>query len=223
MIRKLFQSVLCMILSPLLAAQQAAQPLQPQSSVPTASSTTAVRPQALPDAPAPRDPAWDRLKNLAIGAPIVVRDVDDVSVRCLFAGMTDAYLFCNPAGNPSGVGYRFDRDRVLSVDFDRPGRNNAQFAASERNYHPGWIASILAGGLIVGVCATRTTDTGTAAKAGLVGAVVVGIIGVPLAFLPHPQDANSAPRPQPFFGLRFPLVALHPRLPARTAGAGRGL
>jgi hypothetical protein len=178
-------------------------------------------PQALPDAPSPAapDPAWNRLKNVAIGTPLLVGDVDNVSVHCLFAGVTDAHLFCNPAGNPLGVGYRFDRDRVLSVDFDRPGQTGAQFAAPQRNYHPAWIASILAGGLIVGICATRTMNDGDSARAGGIGALVVAVVGAPLAFLPHSDSAGFGLRPQPFAGPRIPIIAFPPHRLSRSAGA----
>ena len=79
--------------------------------------------QALPDNPAPaplRDPAWDRLQSLVNGQPIVVDNTNGPPVHCLFAGVTEAYLFCNPPGNPAGVGFRFDHADVLGVDLDLP-------------------------------------------------------------------------------------------------------
>jgi uncharacterized membrane protein YeaQ/YmgE (transglycosylase-associated protein family) len=168
----------------------------------------AARAQALPDNPAPApNPAWDRVQNLTNGTPVVVRNDNAPPVHCLFAGATDSYLFCDPPGNPPGVGFRFDRASIVSVDLDLPMQNGAQFAAPQRNYHPVWIASILAGGLIVGICATRTTDDGTAAKAGAIGALVVGVIGAPLAFLPHPQFAAGAP--PPLYGARIPFPHAH--------------
>ena len=160
-----------------------------------AGSSSLVLAQNVPDNPSPApfpDPAWSRLQSLVNGQPIVVTDIQGRSVRCLFAGVTDAYLFCNPLGNPPGAGYRFDHADVLSVDRDLP---KPQWAAAphERNYHPAWISSMIAGGFIVGLCATRSTDAGTAAKAGLIGAGIVGVIGAPLAFMPHAQPAFRGP------------------------------
>jgi hypothetical protein len=148
--------------------------------------------QSLPNAPAPApppDPAWERLRGFAPGVPVVVFADNRPPVHCLFQGATETYLDCRPAGDPPGVGYRFDRASVASVDLDFPAENGAQFQRPPRNYHPVWIASMLAGGLLVGLAATHTTDDGNAAKAGAVGALVVGLIGAPLAFLPHPQEA----------------------------------
>jgi hypothetical protein len=167
--------------------------------------------QSLPDNPAPAplpDPAWSRLQNLVNGQPIVVTDIQGRSVRCLFAGVTDAYLFCDPPGNPPGARYRFDHADVLAVDRDLP---TPQWTAAprERNYHPAWISSMIAGGVIVGLCATRSTDAGTAAKAGLIGAGIVGVIGAPLAFMPHAQLAFGGPMyPQYGVGIRLKSTRL---------------
>jgi hypothetical protein len=170
--------------------------LLPAAARPQTSPTApAPQPQALPDAPSPAplpDPTWDRLKNLTNGEPIVVRNDNGPPVHCLFAGATDAYLFCSPPGNPPGVGYRFDRASVISVDFDLPAQNVARFDRPHPNYHPAWIASILAGGL------------------------VVGIVGAPLAFLPQPWDTGFANRPRNLASVqtsRFaPYAHLHLRL-----------
>ena len=72
--------------------------------------------QVLPDNPTPiPDPAWGRLQTLVYGQPIVVDNTNGPPVHCLFAGVTDAYLFCNPPGNPPGAGFRIDHANVLSV------------------------------------------------------------------------------------------------------------
>jgi hypothetical protein len=163
--------------------------------------------QSLPDSPTPvpaPDPAWVRVQSLVEGQPVVIRNDNEAPVHCLFAGATDAYLFCDPPGNPPGVGFRFDRASVISVDLDRPTQFGPHFNASQRNYHPAWIASMLAGGLIVGICATRTTDAGTSAEAGLIAAGVVGLIGAPLAFLPHSAFTGAGPA-YPQFGVAIPL------------------
>jgi hypothetical protein len=107
--------------------------------------------------------------------------------------VTESYLFCNPPANPEGVGFRFDRIDVLSVDFDRTGASLPQARRPERNYHPAWISSMIAGGLIVGIIASQNTNAGKAAQDGLIGAAAVGLIGAPLAFLPHPDDPPPYP------------------------------
>ena len=165
------------------------------------------RAQNLPDAPAPApDPAWVRLQTLANSQPIVITTTDSRSVHCLFAGISDDYLFCNPAGNPPGVGYRFDRAQVASVDLDRPGAPISQAHRPERNYHPAWIASMIAGGIVVGLCASQGTDAAKATQDGFIGAAIVGLIGAPLAFLPHPQPAVVGPVYPPYmFGARLRL------------------
>jgi hypothetical protein len=142
--------------------------------------------QILPDAPAtPPDPSWNRLRTLAIGQPLMITTTDNRSVHCLFGSVTESYLFCNPPGNPEGVGFRFDRIDVLSVDFDRTGTSLPQAHRTERNDHPAWISSMIAGGLVVGIIASQNTDARKAAQDGLIGA--------PLAFLPHPDDPPPHP------------------------------
>jgi hypothetical protein len=172
------------------------------------------RPQALPDAPSPApplDPMWDRVKDLANGAAIVVRNDNGPPVHCLFAGATDAYLFCNPSTNPPGVGFRFDRAAIVSVDLDRPAPYSARFDRPQPNYHPAYLACIIGGGLIVGIVSTRTMDAGDAASTGVIGALVVAAIGAPLAFLPHVFDAGFANQPRGFGRMHSSLVGFHPR------------
>jgi hypothetical protein len=171
--------------------------------------------QALPDNPAPApmpDPAWNRLQNLAYRQPIVVDNTNGPPVHCLFAGLTDAYLFCNPLGNPRGVGFRFNHADVLGVDLDLLRQTPVQVIRPERNYHPAWISSMIAGGFIVGLIASRSTDAGRATEDGLIGAGVVGIIGAPLAFLPHSQIAPPGSAYPPYvFGAQLKLL-FHPHI-----------
>ena len=171
--------------------------------------------QALPDNPTPApnsDPAWERLRSLAPNEAIVVRNDNGPPVHCLFSSATDAYLFCDPPGNSPGVGFRFDRAAIVSVDLDLPAQTGAQFTAPERSYHPVWISSIIAGGLIVGLIATRTTDAGGAAQAAAIGALVVAGIGAPLAFLPRPAALAGSGPLYPQYGIGIPLRLRRPHL-----------
>ncbi len=152
--------------------------------------------QSQPDTPTPAplsDPAWSRLQSHVNGQPIVVDNTNGPPVHCLFAGVTEAYLFCNPPGNPAGVGFRFDHADVLGVDLDQPHQTQMQASRPERNYHPAWISSMIAGGMIVGLIASQNTDAGRAAEDGIIGAGVVGLIGAPFAFLPHPLFVPGGP------------------------------
>ncbi|HTB97782.1 MAG TPA: hypothetical protein VK716_12295 [Terracidiphilus sp.] len=168
--------------------------------------------QAVPDNPAPAppaDPAWSLLQTLPVGTPIVVSNTNGPPVHCAFVGATDIYLDCNPASQTAGVGYRFDRASVVGVDREEWHQSSAPTRKPERNYHPAWLSCMIAGGLIVGITATRTTDAGHAAGAGLLGAVVVGAIGAPLAFLPHAYAGYGPPAP--------PMVAIGIPLPLSAA------
>ena len=137
-------------------------------------------------------------------------------VHCLFAGVSEAYLYCNPPGNPQGVGFRFDQAQVLGVDLDPPSTPAAMQRPPQRNYHPAWISSMIAGGIIVGLVASKTSDAGKAAQDGLIGAGAVGLIGAPLAFLPHPPYEPPMPfYPSHGINLRFsgPMHGRSPRFP----------
>ena len=156
--------------------------------------------QILPDAPVVLpDPAWNRLYSLPIGQSIVITTTDNRLTHCLFGSVTETYLFCNPPGNPAGVGFRFNRAEIASVDYDRPDATLAQTRKPERNYHPAWISSMIAGGLIVGIIASQNTDASHAARDGLIGAVAVGAIGAPFVFLPGPF--SSPPYGGPIYGM----------------------
>jgi hypothetical protein len=182
--------------------------------VPAALLPAVARSQILPDAPSPAlpsDPMWDRVKDLSNGAAIVVRNDNGPPVHCLFAGATDAYLFCNPSTNPPGVGFRFDRAAIVSVDLDRPAPYSARFDRPKPNYHPVYLSSIIAGGLFVGICATGSADNKTAAEEGLIGALVVAAIGAPIVFLSQLQDRGSPYQPSGFARVHSPFSGFHPR------------
>ncbi|HWG20160.1 MAG TPA: hypothetical protein VG225_06485 [Terracidiphilus sp.] len=165
------------VLSPLAAVCQSQQggglPDEPAPQATT--SPTTQQPAANgPARPAPPDGDWRKIQRLTHGEPIVVNSTLGPALQCRFAGATDAALFCDAPGSPDGSGYRFERATVISVESERP----------ERNTHPAWLASMIAGGMVVGFVASGNTDAGTAAKAGAIGALVVGAIGAPLAFMP---------------------------------------
>jgi hypothetical protein len=167
------------------------------------SSTT----QALPDAPAAiqanarsaqstplPDLEWSRIQQFASGQPIVVYSTYGPPLHCLFAGATTDSLFCDPPHSAPGTGFRFDRTSVVNVTKSH----------EPRNWHPALLSSMIAGGIVVGLIAAQNTDAGSAAGAGLAGAGIVGLIGAPLAFLPHPQTAFAGPG-YPQYGVGIPL------------------
>jgi hypothetical protein len=187
------------VLSPLAAACQ----WLPDSPEPVA-QTSASQSTQQPNAPlAPQAPlgAWRKIQRLPHGESIVVNSTLGPALECRFAGATDAYLFCDAPGSPDGSGYPFERVNVISVEEMRP----------ERNTHPAWLASIIAGGTIVGFIATRSTDAGHAAEAGAIGALVTAGVGAPLAFMP--SDPGGVRVVYPMHGFR-----LHGRRPVGPRG-----
>jgi uncharacterized membrane protein YeaQ/YmgE (transglycosylase-associated protein family) len=165
--------------------------------------------QALPNNPAPaqaHDPIWSRIQNLKPGTPIVVSDTSGPPVRCLFTRATEAYLDCNPSGNPPDTGFRFNRIDVISVELDRPGQNALQGKRATHNYHPGWIASMVVGGTLMGVGFAQQISAGRAAEGGAISAVIIGAIGAPFAF----SDHNFMPARSQFgIGIPFRLRFTH--------------
>jgi hypothetical protein len=164
--------------------------------------------QALPDNPSPAqayDPMWAQVQNLKPGTPIVVNDTYGPPVRCFFARATEASLDCNPFGNPPDTGFRFNRIDVISVELDRPGQNALQGKHATHNYHPGWIASMVVGGTLMGVAFAQQVSAGHAAEGGAISAVIIGAIGAPIAFSSSNQNFRAA-RPQFAVGIPFRML-----------------
>lgn len=139
--------------------------------------------QDLPNAPVPMqpDPAWNRVRALPPGQPLIVVVENAPAVHCEFSQATDAYLFCNPAGNPPGVGYRFDRAQVISVDFDLPPYPQAGYTPPRSSWHPGLLATAAALGITFGaVAAERSNNPEAGVVVGLVSAGMVLSIGYPM-------------------------------------------
>jgi hypothetical protein len=166
------------VLSPLAAVCQTQQTPAPQTTPEGAPSQSASAPApSPPDKLSPPDKDWRRIQKLPYGVVIDVTSTYGPDLRCRFAAATDDALFCNDPGSAAGTGWQFDRARVISV------------AATilRKNHHPGWMAATIAGGLVVGLLATRSTSAGGAAAAGALGAAVVGAAGAPLA-LSQPDE-----------------------------------
>jgi hypothetical protein len=139
------------------------------------------------------DATWIRFQQIANGQEVLVTNTYGPPLRCRFAGATDAYLFCDPPGTPEGTGYRFERASVINVVVVRP----------PRNWHPGVLSAMIAGGIITGIGATAYTDAGHAAGVGFIGALVTGAIASPFVLLPPPNmnaglGAGIAFRPHGF-------------------------
>jgi hypothetical protein len=167
---------------PVPAVQSTASESTPQSNATPASHTAPpaltqqpAAPGQAPNAakPAAPDADWRKIQRLVHGELIVVNSTYGPSLQCRFAGATDDVLLCDAPGSPEGTGYSFERAKVVSVEAKRPGRN----------WHPVWIASIIAGGLVTGLIATRTNDAGDAARIGGIGALVVAAVGAPIVLL----------------------------------------
>ena len=119
----------------------------------------------------PPDKEWRKIQKLPVGIAIVVGSTYGAPLSCRLAAATDDALYCDAPESPAGSGWVFDRAAVISV----------QATIARRNHHPGLLAAMIGGGLIVGVVATRSTNAGNAAKAGAIGALITGAAGAPLA------------------------------------------
>jgi hypothetical protein len=149
-------------------------PLPAESPVPVQSTSAPPMPVG------PSDATWMRFQQIANGQEVLLTNTFGPPLRCRFAGATDAFLFCDPPGTPEGTGYRFERASVINVVSVR----------QPRDWHPGVLSAMIAGGIITGVCATVQTDAGHAAGAGFVGALITGVIASPFVLLPRP-DMNA--------------------------------
>jgi len=160
MIRRLLQAALCLVLCPLLAAQQA-----------PATAVNSDATQALPDNPAPNpsdSAGWNRVGDLARGEEITVSTPGDRSLHCLFAGATNQDLFC--ASPFSERELRFNRADIEKIRMDQ----------SRRNFWTIIGASAIGVGLWSGIGSLKSHDSQTAVADGLAGTA----IGALLAFIP---------------------------------------
>ena len=155
--------------------------------------------QELPNAPVPvePDPAWDRVRGLPAGQALLVVVDDAPPVHCMFSRATQDYLFCDPPDNPPGVGYRFDRAEVISVDLDLPGLSRTQHAPPRADWHPGLFAAAAGTGIAIGVIASERSGNPQAGLVfGLIAAGMVTSAGYPML------DIQSR---RPSLGWEFPL------------------
>lgn len=183
------------VLSPLAAVCQskpadssssAQSTVLPYSQPPQTRSHTAAA-EGQPGRLTPPDKQWRKIQKLPMGTAVVVDSTYGQPLQCRFADATDDGLYCDTPESPDGTGWVFERPSVISV----------QATILQRNHHPGWMAATLAGGLIVGVLATRSTSAGNAAKAGAIGALITGGAGVPLAMsTPDSQWVTVVYRPR---------------------------
>jgi hypothetical protein len=119
----------------------------------------------------PPDKEWRKIQKLPVGIEIVVGSTYGAPLSCRLAAATDDALYCDAPESPAGSGWQFDRAAVISV----------QATIARRNHHPGLLAAMIGGGMIVGMVATRSTNAGNAVKAGAIGALITGAAGAPLA------------------------------------------
>ena len=134
----------------------------------------AAQAQALPDNPAPApDALWNWVESLVHGQEIEVKPTAGRSVRCRFAGATDAYLFCDPGNMRSAAGgYRFDRAQVADVKIRHP----------KPNWHPAPLIVGAAMGIATGVAISmQGVPNDGAVAGGSLMALLVGGIGYTVA------------------------------------------
>lgn len=170
--------LLAFALLPAGAFAQAMPPAPLPADAPVPAQSTSV-----PTSPGPVGPSnatWMRFQQIANGQEVLVTNTYGPPLRCRFAGATDAFLFCDPPGTPEGTGYRFERASVINVVAVR----------RPRNWHPGVLSAMIAGGIITGVSASAQTDAGHAVGVGFIGALVTGAIASPFVLLP-PPNMNS--------------------------------
>ncbi|MGA9670073.1 MAG: hypothetical protein WBQ94_12745 [Terracidiphilus sp.] len=165
MIRRVLQAVLCLVVCPVLIAQQL-----------PATAVDLSAPQRLPNNPEPAPAGkadWERVQDLANGEEIMVERGRGLPVPCLFAGATGDYLFCDSMY--SGHQYRFVRSQVQRVRRDD----------KRRNVHI-LIGGLAAAGFIWGV-ATPPADGYPRLLGGLAGAGIGAfagvVVGLPVALL----------------------------------------
>jgi hypothetical protein len=172
------------VLSPLAAVCQMQQTPAPQSTQPPgapAAQSRSASPEAAPaqsgssqaqPAPlSPPDKEWRKIQKLPVGVAIVVVSSRDVPMHCRFAAATDDALYCDAPESPGGSGWQFDRATVVSVEA----------TILKKNWHPGLVGAMIAGGTLVGLVATHGASAGRAAGIGAIGAVITGAAGAPIA------------------------------------------
>jgi hypothetical protein len=166
------------VLSPLAAVcqgQPVASPAPAAQSAQTAGASAQAgysQPASVqtPQALTPPDKEWRKIQKLPQGTYIVVGNTYGPALTCRMAAATDDALFCDAPESPNGTGWQFERAAVISV----------QATILKKNHHPVWIASMIAGGTLVGLAATHSMSAGRAAGAGAIGAVITGGIGAPM-------------------------------------------
>jgi hypothetical protein len=156
--------------------------------------------QSLPENPAPSQPGsadWNRVGNLVHDQEIVVSARGGRELHCLFTGVTDATLFCEPYLSRGGE-FHFDRADVDQIRLNQ-GRRNMKIV----------IWSLAGAGFVWGVSDPRfSTDGVPRVLDGLALGTLAGaagaILSLPAAlFIPgklvyrRPAHPLSAASPQP--------------------------
>jgi hypothetical protein len=152
------------------SAQAAGASAQTGYSQPASAQT----PQALN----PPDKEWRKIQKLPPGTFLVVGNTYGPALTCRMAAATDNALFCDAPESPNGTGWQFDRAAVVSV----------QATVPRKNYHPVWIASMIAGGTLAGLAATHSMSASRAAGTGAIAAVITGGIGAPMVLAQPDED-----------------------------------
>lgn len=150
----------------------------------------------MPPSITPPDGQWQKIERLPVGVLIVVSSTYGPPIPCRFAAATNDALFCDAPESPGGTGWQFERSSVVSVEA----------TILKKNWHPGLVGAMIAGGTLVGLAATHGASAGRAAGIGAIGAVITGAVGAPMA-LSQPDE-------------RWVTVVYRPRFARRTPSAG---
>lgn len=173
---------------------------------------SAITPQSpLPEspAPAPGSAMWDRIEHLPRGEKIKVSYGHGPTDRCIFAGATDGYLFCEPSEDGPAQEYRIDRFRIADFKIDHDVRNGRLI----------YTAVTFGTGLALGIRSSQISHADPEAAGivgGLLGTGLGALIGVPFSCLSgHCIELQLPPPSPPPMGYGIGYNVPLPHLPLR--------
>jgi hypothetical protein len=121
---------------------------------------------------------WDRMERLPRGEKIKIQTGNGRWERCMFAGVSEAYLYCASEDDSGFVRERqINRANIADFKIDHDARNGRLIVT----------AMAVTGGLWAGIRSYRTSTPQNAEGAGILGGLIgtgIGaLVGVPLSCL----------------------------------------